>query len=852
MQIRVQTLPRLGDVTTVKAKTHPISAVLEVPNHFAHADWQVCLWHSTDGNEWEGLDLAPATEEEEAVDLELSASLSRLHFRAELPFNKSIQFTIKFRHTLDQPWIWTNQEYGIEDGYVVSEDTAAASQKLEDLIPNLSSEWSISTLRSQAPETSLWSLTTKIAPCSADKSSFKDVEIGTPFTHFRKWFALVRSGVPWIAPRKGLSRFALDKEAILCSFADGKGRHLVFLAVSGVDDILALFRSTDSNSITLHARNDAPVERDLMVLVSTGYKLDKAIASVIYHARSLIWKYSQTEGSTSLSDKPSDFEPKWRENWYDGLGYCTWNSLGQNLTEDKILEALEDLEKGGISISNLIIDDNWQSIDGTGQGAAQPGWLEFEANPTGFPGGLKGAVSQIRRNHRNIEHIFVWHALLGYWGGISPRGAIAQRYKTIRVRREDNNTDMTVVAQDDVSKFYDDFYSFLIQSGVDGVKTDAQCALDAIAGAAARKALIAAYLDKWSIASLRHFGSNAIVCMAQFPQALFHAFMPRIRSPVVARNSDDYFPDEGPASHRWHVWANAHNSIFAQYLNVVPDWDMFQTSHAFADFHAAARCLSGGPIYITDKPGQHNLELLRQVASSTTLGKTIILRPSVVGIALDPYLDFNSGALLKIGSYHGSQSGGISLMGVFQTSEVRNSCLTLLSEFRGISELDSYVVRAYTTGRLSKPLRFTNGQSPALLTTPSVKGYEIYTAYELTTFPSRHFGVMGVANLGLIDKMTGCAAIEASRILMDSKISVTSKLRALGVFGVYISSLSSMTIDDNFMVSIFGHPVPRHTVSISSSADSVLEVDVQTAWKELGLDSGWSNELEVTVNILDI
>lgn len=333
----------------------------------------------------------------------------------------------------------------------------------------------------------------------------------------------------------------------------------------------------------------------------------------------------------------------------------TWNSLGQSLTEDKILEALEDLEKSSISISNLIIDDNWQSIDGANQGAAQPGWLEFEANPTGFPGGLKSAISKIRRNHRKIEHIFVWHALLGYWGGISPGGAIAQKYKTTRVRRVDNNADMTVVAEDDVTKFYDDFYSFLIQSGVDGVKTDAQCVLDSIAGASARKALIAAYLDKWSIASLRHFGSNAIACMAQFPQALFHAFMPRIRPPVVARNSGDYFPDE-PASHRWHVWTNAHNSIFTQYLNVVPDWDMFQTSHAFADFHAAARCLSGGPVYITDKPGQHNLELLGQVAASTTLGKTIILRPSVVGIALDPYLDFNSGALLKIGSFHGKNN----------------------------------------------------------------------------------------------------------------------------------------------------------------------------------------------------
>ncbi len=187
MHIRVQTLPRLGDVTTVRATKQSISAVLEVPQHFAHANWQVSLWHSTDGNEWEDLDLATVTEEEKAVDLELSPSLSRLHFRTELPFNNSIQFTIKFRHAVDHPWIWVNHEYGIEDGYVVSEDAEAASQKLEDLIPNLSSDWSISTLRSQAPETRLWSLTTKVAPCSADQSSFRDVKIGTPFTHFRKY-----------------------------------------------------------------------------------------------------------------------------------------------------------------------------------------------------------------------------------------------------------------------------------------------------------------------------------------------------------------------------------------------------------------------------------------------------------------------------------------------------------------------------------------------------------------------------------------------------------------------------------------------------------------------------------------
>ncbi|PQK11122.1 hypothetical protein BB8028_0002g14400 [Beauveria bassiana] len=855
MQIRFHTSPRLGDVTTVKTGRQSISAVLEVPQRFANEDWQLLLWHSTDGDDWRALQFAAVTGEEKAVELESSPSLSRLHFRAETHFNKSMQFTIKFRHALEQSWIWANEEYGIGDGFVILQDIAATSQRLEDLIPDLSSQWSISSHQSEAPDTTLWSLTTRIGPSVADESSFQDVKIGTPFTHFQKWFALVRAGIPWLAPRKGLSRCSLDKDAILCSFADGQGRHLVFLAMSGVDDILALFRSTDTNSISLHARNDAPVERDLMVLVSTGYEVDKAIAAVVYHARSLIWKYSQIHNAGLQSNSPTDFRPKWRENWYDGLGYCTWNSLGQKLTEDKILEALEILEESDISISNLIIDDNWQSIDTLDQGAAQAGLLEFEANRAGFPSGLKSTVSKIRRTHRTIEHIFVWHALLGYWGGISPRGAIARSYKTTRVRREDTGTDMTLVANEDISKFYDDFYAFLVQSGVDGVKTDAQCMLDTLASASARRALTNAYLDKWSIASLRHFGVNAISCMSQFPQALFHALLPQIRPPVTARNSDDYFPD-APSSHRWHVWVNAHNAVLTQYLNVVPDWDMFQTVHEFADYHAAARCLSGGPVYITDVPGQHDLELLKRVTALTTLGKTVILRPSVVGIALDPYLDYDSGALLKIGSFHGSGSGGISLMGVFQTSDAQTSSLTLLSEFRGISHTSSYVVRAYTTGRVSHPLRFTgDGHVPSLLATPSDEGYEIYTAYELTRFASRRWrrqGEISVASLGLVDKMTGCAAIEASHVEMDAKISVTSKLKALGVFGVYVSSLPNMTIDDNFMVTIFGHPVPRHTVRISRNADTVLEVDVQTAWKELGLDSGWSNELEVTVNILRI
>lgn len=186
MQIRIQTFPRLGDVTAVKSRKQTISATLEVPTHFTKKDWQVSLWHCIDGGEWQDKVLVPLAREDIPIDLKLS-SLSRLHFQAEVIFNDSIQFTIRFRDSSDQPWLWTKEEHGLEDGYIVSQSASTTSPELRDLIPDLSAEWKISTLRSQAPDTRLWSLTTNISPSSADKSSFRDVEIGRPFTDFQKY-----------------------------------------------------------------------------------------------------------------------------------------------------------------------------------------------------------------------------------------------------------------------------------------------------------------------------------------------------------------------------------------------------------------------------------------------------------------------------------------------------------------------------------------------------------------------------------------------------------------------------------------------------------------------------------------
>ena len=57
-----------------------------------------------------------------------------------------------------------------------------------------------------------------------------------------------------------------------------------------------------------------------------------------------------------------------------------------------------------------------------------------------------------------------------------------------------------------------------------------------------------------------------------------------------------------------------------------------------------------------------------------------------------------------------------------------------------------------------------------------------------------------------------------------------------------------MTVDGDFMATIQDRPVPRSSVRVSEEDDSVFEVDIQTAWNEMGLDASRSNEVEVRVH----
>lgn len=81
------------------------------------------------------------------------------------------------------------------------------------------------------------------------------------------------------------------------------------------------------------ARNDATTTKEVLILVSEGCEFERALAAVVYHARSLIWHLSQQDSTDKAAREvksSTDVEHKeaggatgvWREHWYDGLGYC--------------------------------------------------------------------------------------------------------------------------------------------------------------------------------------------------------------------------------------------------------------------------------------------------------------------------------------------------------------------------------------------------------------------------------------------------------------------------------------------------------------------------------------------------
>lgn len=544
-------------------------------------------------------------------------------------------------------------------------------------------------------------------------------------------------------------------------------------------------------------------------------------------------------------------EKKMLPSFVDWFGWCTWDAFYTDVTAEGVEEGLKSLSQGGTPPRFLIIDDGWQQIGNeivkdencvVQEGAQFANRLtgikenaKFQKKKNGedkdrIPG-LKHVVDEAKQHH-NVKNVYVWHALAGYWGGVKPAAEGMEHYDTALAYPVQspgvlgNQPDVVMdslsvhglglVHPKKVFNFYNELHAYLASCGVDGVKVDVQNIIETLgAGHGGRVSLTRAYHQALEASIAKNFPDNGCIsCMCHNTDGIYSA-----KQTVVVRASDDFYPRD-PASHTIHISSVAYNSVFLGEF-MLPDWDMFHSLHPAADYHAAARAVGGCPIYVSDKPGNHNFELLKKLVlpDGSVLRARLPGRPTRDCLFNDPARDGES--LLKI--WNMNKCSGV--IGVFncqgagwckvaKKTRIHDPSPGTLSGYINANDVDSIaevagpewngevIVYMHRAGDI---VRLPKGAS--LPVTLKVLEYELFHVCPLKEISSN----ISFAAIGLLDMFNCSGAVDQFDVipsdkkpeLFDGEVSsdqrialsenrspsanVQLKVRGCGRFGAYCS-----------------------------------------------------------------
>ncbi|KAL2507561.1 putative galactinol--sucrose galactosyltransferase 4 [Forsythia ovata] len=244
--------------------------------------------------------------------------------------------------------------------------------------------------------------------------------------------------------------------------------------------------------------------------------------------------------------------------------------------------------------------------------------------------GMKAFTRDLKANFKGLDDIYVWHALAGAWGGVRP-GATPLNAKIVPCKLspglDGTMTDLAVVKivegsiglvhPDQADEFYDMMHSYLAKVGITGVKVDVIHTLEYVSeDYGGRVELSKAYYKGLSKSLAKNFNGTGLISSMQQCNDFFLMGTEQIS---MGRVGDDFWfqdPNGDPMGVYWlqgvHMIHCAYNSMWmGQFIQ--PDWDMFQSDHLCAKFHAGSRAICGGPVYVSDSLGGHDFDLLKKL-----------------------------------------------------------------------------------------------------------------------------------------------------------------------------------------------------------------------------------------------
>lgn len=429
---------------------------------------------------------------------------------------------------------------------------------------------------------------------------------------------------------------------------------------------------------------------------------------------------------------------------FNYLGWCSWDSMQIRVNEQGLLEKCEEFKDKNIPVKWVIIDDMWAEIrdfydekyddfNDMIKLMHRSALWDFEADPKRFPNGLASTISKIKEYDLSVG---MWHPTTGYWRGIDPDGEAYRNLKEYLIE-----TYGSIIVPDwhaDKSyMYYKTIHDFFKKCGADFVKIDNQSMTRRYYGGLAPVGRIAKEFHDGMEASVgEHFDNCMINCMGMSSEDMWS----RTVSPL-SRTSGDFMP-ENKAWFKKHILQCAYNSILQGQFYWC-DWDMWWTDDGQAAKNSLMRAVSGGPIYVSDKIGRSNPEVLKPLM----LNDGRILRCDRPGMpASDCITADNSknGRALKIQNVAGEH-------GILAVLDIDNDEREVTAEI-GLKDIDGLEAEEYAVyEHFSGDFRIIQKDEVFDITLKSADDYRLYIFAPLKD---------GFAVIGRTDKFISPKSVE--------------------------------------------------------------------------------------------
>ena len=491
------------------------------------------------------------------------------------------------------------------------------------------------------------------------------------------------------------------------------------------------------------------------------------------------------------------------------FGWCSWNSSGNGgkLNEKLLDDAANSFVSNNFPLPWIIIDDGWSQNTNSQLTSYQPITEKF-------PSGFKPVIETLKKKY-GVKYVGAWQAFNCYWSGIKKDSELGKQYKNLLYKYMDYNPMiandkgkecfMINPYSDSLLTFYDNWHSWMVEQGIDFVKVDNQLSVERIAKNNFPIWDVADRMHQALYTSVnKHFKGDIINCMDMTNDAFYN-----FGTSAVARAVEDYFPYEENENYNMqkgnaaaHVTQALYNSSYFQQM-VWPDFDMFESYNPNATFHAIARAISGGPVYVTDFPGKQNFEVLRPLVYAD--GR--IIRADVPGrLTTDCLFQVQDAKPLKAFSL-ANKAGLLAIWNAADTNLVKGSFK--VSDIQGIKG-EQFVVYEH----FSKDEKVVSINEPI--------------AIELERLRYRYYNIVpiekGVAIIGLTNKYNAPKTIEEQTI---TEKGVSIKLHEGGLFSAYLYKKPTKVLINNIPTTNFKFESNWFQLAIECNIDEEKNVEIE-------------------------